>query len=104
MDLEAELLKLDRARALRIIANTLGHLSDKQHTLALSYVFTRAIELGEALDVQFISLPPDDVEAEFQREVDEGCQYGGCPRCRINLSSTFKRVNCPFCGREAHLT
>ncbi len=104
MDIEAELLKLDRERALRIIANALRHLSDKQHRLALSFAYTRSVELGQPLDVHFISLPPDDVDAEFQQEIDEGCNVGGCPQCRINLSSTFKRVNCPFCGGEAHLT
>ena len=104
MDIQAELMKLDRARALRIIADTLRHLSDSTHTLAICFAFKRAIELRESLDVHFIGLPPSDAPADCHAEVDEGCDVGGCAQCRVNLASSYKRVNCPFCGTEARLT
>ena len=103
MDIEQELKQLDRARALRVIANALRHFSDDKHTLALASTWTQTVRNGD-IDVFLISLPPDSSPEELKQEIDEGCQEGRCQNCCINLWSTYKTTSCPFCGEEAHLT
>lgn len=104
MDIEAELKKLDRLRAIMVIAHTLRHFSNESTTLAIAATWT-TLHSSERKPI-FLIAPPqiETYEEERLDFLDDCCEEGACKACGVSLWSSFKSGLCPLCDAPVDLT
>jgi rubrerythrin len=99
--LEIELLKLNREKAIGVIARALKQLSDQSTNLAIAAVFARS---ASPVELELLAPAHSSCAEDVLETLDAGSQFGRCEGCGVSLRSLYKTVACPLCGSQANLT